>query len=48
MRFTVGPVPLRRDDAWRSALPPIQRRLVGALTLPLLGAYGYRTVKGTS
>jgi hypothetical protein len=48
MRFTVGPVPLRRDDAWRSALPPVQRRLVGALTMPLLGAYGYRTVKGTS
>jgi hypothetical protein len=42
MRFTVGPVPLRRDDAWRSALPPRQRRLVGALTAPLLSRYGYR------
>jgi Sulfotransferase family len=42
MRFTVGPVPLRRDDAWRSSLPAGQRRLVGALTAPLLQAYGYR------
>ena len=42
MRFTVGPVPLRRDDAWRSALQPGQRRLVTALTAPLLGRYGYR------
>jgi hypothetical protein len=42
MRFTVGPVPLRRDDAWRSSLPTGQRRLVGALTAPLLQAYGYR------
>lgn len=42
MRFTVGPVPLRRDDAWRTDLPDRQRRLVSALTLPLLGIYGYR------
>jgi hypothetical protein len=42
MRFKTGPVPLRHDDAWRTALPPRQRRLVSALTLPLLGAYGYR------
>ncbi|HLL66163.1 MAG TPA: sulfotransferase [Micromonosporaceae bacterium] len=42
MRFAVGTVALRVDDAWRTALPPAQRRLVGALTMPLLGAYGYR------
>jgi hypothetical protein len=42
MRFTVGTVPLRHDDAWREALRPRQRRLVAALTAPLLGAYGYR------
>jgi Sulfotransferase family len=41
MRFTVGRLPLRRDDAWRQALRPGQRRLVGALTAPLLGFYGY-------
>jgi hypothetical protein len=41
MRFTVGQVPLRRDDTWRSALPPTQRRLVGAVCAPLLRAYGY-------
>jgi len=42
MRFTVGPVPLRRDDAWRTSLEAGQRRLVTALTAPLLGRYGYR------
>jgi hypothetical protein len=41
MRFTVGRVPLRRDDAWRDALPPVQRRLVGTVCAPLLRAYGY-------
>lgn len=42
MRFTVGPVPLRPDDAWRTALPSHQRRLVSLLTAPLLDWYGYR------
>jgi hypothetical protein len=41
MRFTVGPVPLRSDDAWRGALQTGQRRLVTALTAPLLSRYGY-------
>jgi hypothetical protein len=41
MRFTVGRVPLRHDDDWRRALAPGRRRLVAALTAPLLGAYGY-------
>jgi Sulfotransferase family len=42
MRFTVGRLPLRRDDAWVAALPRAQRRLVGAVCGPLLRAYGYR------
>ncbi|BFU46957.1 sulfotransferase [Krasilnikovia sp. MM14-A1004] len=41
MRFRVGRVPLRHDDAWVRALPPGQRRLVGAVCAPLLRAYGY-------
>ena len=41
MRFTVGPIDLRRDDAWRTRLPADQRRLTTALTLPLLAGYGY-------
>lgn len=41
MRFTRGTVALRRDDAWRDHLPPPDRRLVTALTGPLLAAYGY-------
>jgi hypothetical protein len=41
MRFIVGRVPLRRDDDWRSALTPANRRLVAALTAPLLAAYRY-------
>lgn len=41
MRFLTGQVALRRDDDWRAALPRRHRRLVSALTAPLLGAYGY-------
>ncbi len=41
MRFTVGRLPLRRDDAWQRALPGGQRRLVGTMCAPLLRAYGY-------
>jgi hypothetical protein len=41
MRFTVGRLPLRRDDAWTVALPRGQRRLVGAVCAPMLRAYGY-------
>ena len=42
MRFVTGDIPLRHDDAWVAALPPRQRRIVGAITAPMLGAYGYR------
>ena len=41
MRFTVGRLPLRHDDAWVRALPSAQRRLVGAVCGPMLRAYGY-------
>nr|WP_244911598.1 sulfotransferase [Actinoplanes regularis] len=41
MRFTVGRLPLRRDDAWVRSLPAAQRRLVGAVCGPMLRAYGY-------
>jgi hypothetical protein len=41
MRFTVGRLPLRRDDAWVRELPRSQRRLVGAVCAPMLRAYGY-------
>lgn len=41
MRFTVGPVELRRDDSWRSGLPRLHQRLVTALTWPLRLRYGY-------
>lgn len=41
MRFRTGPIALRRDDAWRTELPRGQRRLVAALTGPLLARYGY-------
>ncbi len=41
MRFQTGLVRLRTDEAWRSALPPRQRALVGAVCAPLLRSYGY-------
>nr|WP_229829886.1 sulfotransferase [Actinoplanes ianthinogenes] len=41
MRFTVGRLPLRHDDAWMQSLPAAQRRLVGAVCGPMLRAYGY-------
>jgi hypothetical protein len=41
MRFRTGTIPLRRDDAWRDALPAADRRVVTALTSPFLVAYGY-------
>lgn len=41
VRFSSGAVQLRRDDAWRDALPATDRRLVTALTAPLMSHYGY-------
>lgn len=42
MRFKTGRLDLARDDEWRAKLPAGQRRLVSAVTLPMLRAYGYR------
>jgi hypothetical protein len=41
MRFVTGEVALRPDEAWRRALPPRQRAIVGAVCAPLLRSYGY-------
>jgi hypothetical protein len=41
VRFAKGAVPLRADDEWRSKLRPGRRRVVTALTLPLLAGYRY-------
>lgn len=35
MRFTTGVVALHQDDAWKSAMDPKAKRVVGALTAPL-------------
>ena len=36
MRFTTGRIPIRLDEKWRTGMPAGQRRVVTALTLPLL------------
>ena len=41
MRFAAGPIEFRADEAWRNALPAMDRAIVSALTLPLLARYGY-------
>lgn len=41
MRFSAGWVEFRRDDVWRSRLPPDARAQVTTLTFPLLARYGY-------
>ena len=41
MRFQTGTLHLRRDDAWREALDSSSRRVVTAVTAPLLARYGY-------
>jgi hypothetical protein len=47
-RFSTGAVQIRPDTAWQQELPAGRRRLVTALTSPLLRRYGYpiRTAKG--
>ncbi|MFF0579267.1 sulfotransferase [Streptosporangium saharense] len=42
VRFTVGPLGLVPDEAWRTSAPVLHRRLVTALTWPLMIKYGYR------
>ena len=41
MRFATGKIIIRTDDRWRTAMPGRERRIVTALTLPLLARYGY-------
>jgi Sulfotransferase family len=41
MRFLAGKIAIRQDERWRTAMPAAQRRIVTALTLPLLARYGY-------
>lgn len=40
-RFQSGDITLRPDDEWAANMDPGDRRLVTALTLPLLARYGY-------
>jgi hypothetical protein len=40
-RLRHGQITLRSDDRWRTAMKPGNRRLVSALTAPLLLRYGY-------
>ncbi|MFG2043250.1 hypothetical protein [Dactylosporangium sp. NPDC048998] len=42
MRLRSGPVPLRLDDEWATAMAPRHRYLTGAVTVPLRHRYGYR------
>jgi len=41
MRFTVGRIPIRPDEAWAEDMAHGTRRMVSTLTRPLLGRYGY-------
>ncbi|HEU5128349.1 MAG TPA: sulfotransferase [Glycomyces sp.] len=41
MRFTVGRIPIRSDEAWAEDMAHGTRRMVSTLTRPLLGRYGY-------
>jgi hypothetical protein len=40
-RFMRGRVAIEPDDEWRTLLPTAARRIVSAMTLPLLVRYGY-------
>jgi hypothetical protein len=44
MRFSSGATTIRCDDEWRVAMRPQSRRLVTALTLPVLAASGRSTI----
>lgn len=43
LRFQTGVVTIRRDEAWRSAMPSRDVRLVETLTLPVRARFGYLT-----
>ncbi len=40
-RFRVGPAHLQVDDRWRQMMPDRDRRLVAAMTWPLMRRFGY-------
>jgi hypothetical protein len=42
MRFQTGSIPIVRREEWRTELAPLQRRVVSAMTLPLMAQFGYR------
>lgn len=42
MRFQTGDVAVRRDRRWRREMPRRAQLLVGAMTLPVARAFGYR------
>lgn len=46
MRFRIGHVKLRRDDAWRIEMSRGARRIVTAMTWPLMKHYGYLSRRG--
>lgn len=46
LRFNDGPIRVRRDEAWRAALPRKSRAVVNAATLPLRLRYGYLGGRG--
>ena len=45
MRFVTGKIPIHPDDRWRAEMLPAHRRMVTALTLPLLARYGYTSAR---
>ncbi|MGP8160571.1 MAG: sulfotransferase [Candidatus Dormibacteria bacterium] len=47
-RLRHGPIRLRVDARWRSAMPGRDRRVVNAVAAPLLALYGYPIRAGTS
>jgi len=47
IRFQKTPAPVLVDDEWRSRMTLADRRLVTAMTAPLLGAYRYRVLSGS-
>ena len=47
LRFRTGSMPLQNDEEWKQRMPDSQRRIVSAITAPLLVAYGYAPSRTT-
>jgi hypothetical protein len=47
LRFSGGPLRVRRDEAWRAALPRRSRAVVSVATLPFRLRYGYLGQRGS-